>query len=217
MYFQGNHVNRLFLLLVILFFCILNASCVPFGGRHTVITSPILTEHIVHYENYPANVKRVIFNASLLSRKKLGYRFGSATPRNGAMDCSGTIYYILRNIRYVDVPRDSYSMYKWLLRAGTIHHVTTHRFNSSQFNALKPGDLLFWTGTYKTHRKPPITHVMLYLGKDENNKPLMFGSSDGGIYKHKEMWGVSVFEFILPRSQDKIHFAAYGCIPSFTC
>jgi cell wall-associated NlpC family hydrolase len=134
------------------------------------------------------------------------------------MDCSGVFYYLLKRMnphRYV--PRDAYEQYMWLLHAGKIHHVTDENFHSYQFNALKPGDLLFWTGTYRTNRRPPITHVMMYLGKDKHNQPLMFGSSDGGIYKGKEMWGVSVFDFTLPLPRDHARFVAYGCIPHFTC
>ena len=115
------------------------------------------------------------------------------------------------------IPRDSYGMYIWLARAGTIHHVTSHTFRSKQFDALKPGDLLFWINTYRTHHKPPITHVILYLGKDKEGQRLMFGSSDGGIYKGHEMWGVSVFNFTLPPRRYRARFVAYGCIPSYTC
>jgi hypothetical protein len=210
---------RVFCLLMIVFISLLNAGCASFGfnGVHRAVTRPVPISQLSHYETDPPNVKNVISHAMLLSEEHLTYKFGSANPKNGGMDCSGVIYYLLRDIKHTHVPRDSYHMYLWLSEAGTIHHVTYDNFRSKQFNALKPGDLLFWTGTFRTHRKPPITHVMLYLGRDKHNVPLMFGSSDGGIYKGREMWGVSVFQFILPLRGDRARFVAYGCIPSFTC
>ena len=70
----------------------------------------------------------------------------------------------------------------------------TDKFNFD-FSKLKPGDLLFWSGTYRVKRTPPITHVMLYLGKTKNNELLMFGASNGRTYRGKRMNGVSVFDF----------------------
>lgn len=217
--FRFSHFFRIFCLLIILSFSFLNAGCCFLGakGIHRAVTRPIPVSHLAHYDNYPPNVKNVISHAMVLSKEHLTYMFGSADPKNGGLDCSGAIYDLLRGIRHTHVPRDSYDMYIWLLKAGKIHHVTYDHFRSKQFRDLKPGDLLFWTGTFRTRRKPPITHVMMYLGKDKNNVPLMFGSSDGGIYKGREMWGVSVFQFILPLPRDRARFVAYGCIPSFTC
>lgn len=210
---------RFILSIMILCFIFLSSSCSQFGFRrfHRAVTQPVPISELSNDEHYPHNVKRVIAGAYVLSTKHLNYRFGSADPRHGGMDCSGAIYYLLRQIHYKKLPRSSYDMYIWLLRAGKIHHVTTNTFHSYQFNALKPGDLLFWTGTYRTRRRPPITHVMLYLGKDHNDMPLMFGSSDGGIFRGREMWGVSVFDFILPDDRGRERFVGYGCIPSFTC
>ena len=205
--------------LIVIFIALISTGCCFNGlyGNHPVVTQPVPVSDLSRYSEYPANVKQVIGGALKLSKKHLSYKFGSANPRNHGMDCSGTIYYLLKNIRNTYVPRDSYDMYIWLLKAGKIHHVTTHHFHSSQFDALRPGDLLFWTGTYRTHRKPPITHVMLYLGKNKQGVPLMFGANNGGIYKRRRMYGVSVFNFIMPGRWERRRFVAYGCIPSFTC
>lgn len=218
-YFRENEMQnfkRLICLLTILFFSFLGTSCAQFF--HPTVTRPIPVNNLAHYSAYPNKTKKIILRASYLSDQHLGYRFGSANPHNGAMDCSGVIYYILKNLNYhVFVPRDSYEMYFWLMHHHAIHYVTDENFYSPQFNALKPGDLLFWTGTFRTNRKPPITHVMLYLGKNKNGQRLMFGSSDGGLYRGEEIYGVSVFDFILPGKYDHERFVAYGCIPHFTC
>ena len=43
---------------------------------------------------------------------------------------------------------------------------------------LQPGDLLFWEHTYKPQRKPPVTHVMVYLGRGERGELLMAGAQN---------------------------------------
>src|SRR3990167_1761640 len=136
----------MFRIVALIFLCIsfFITSCTTV---HTPITQPVPIANLAHYKNYQPNVKKVIAKASVLSKENLTYKFGSANPDTGGMDCSGVIYYILKSLASTYIPRDSYSMYMWLLRHGKIHHVTTHNLHSNQFNALKPGDLLFWTGT----------------------------------------------------------------------
>lgn len=165
---------------------------------------------------YSAHRKRLISQALLLSKKRLDYRFGYDNPRDGGMDCSGTIQYLLNRTAHVHAPRDASEMYLWVAREGRIHHVNTYYLHSSQFNRLRPGDLLFWTGTYYTRHKPPITHVMLYLGKNREGVPLMFGAGEG-IYQNRIVRGIGVFDFTLPNRHDRAKFVAYGCIPSYTC
>jgi Cell wall-associated hydrolases (invasion-associated proteins) len=51
---------------------------------------------------------------------------------------------------------------------------------------LQPGDLLFWEHTYKPRRKPPVTHVMVYLGRGARGELLMVGSQSSrgvGVYQ----------------------------------
>ena len=80
---------------------------------------------------------------------------------------------------------------------------------------LAAGDLLFWTNTVgKTDRDPPITHVMMYLGKKTNDgHPVMFGSSDGRTYNSISRWGVSVFDFQIPRETSPARFIGYAHLP----
>lgn len=212
-------MSRKFTFVVVFLFTLFAASCSRYPrGIHSPITRPVPVERLAKYNHYSPKVKKVISKAMVLSRDDLTYIFGSDTLNRGGMDCSGVIYYLLKSMRPNQIiPRDSYDMYMWLLHAHVMHHVTSNQFSSPQFSHLKPGDLLFWSGTYRTDRKPPITHVMMYLGKDKHGTPLMFGSSDGGIYKGMEMWGVSVFDFTLPSDHYRKRFVGYGCIPSFTC
>ena len=132
-------MRRFIFLIAIIFFSFLAASC-----SRMVVTRPIPAGELAQTEHYRPNVNRVIWKATQLSKEHLGYRFGSDNPRNGAMDCSGVIYYLFKCLHpRAYVPRDSYEMYFWLLHAGVLHHVNDENFNSYQFNDLKPGDLLF--------------------------------------------------------------------------
>jgi len=163
---------------------------------------------------------RQILDAGLaLTKENLGYTYGSADPNNGGMDCSGFVYYVLQQNGFPDVPRDSSQQYVWVRKAGDFKAVVGRNENSFELDDLKPGDLLFWRGTYNIDRDPPITHTMIYLGREKRtNKRVMVGSSDGRTYDGKQRWGVSVFDFKMPppKSGDaKIGpvFVGYGRIP----
>jgi cell wall-associated NlpC family hydrolase len=164
---------------------------------------------------------RQILDAGLaLTKENLGYTYGSADPANGGMDCSGFIYYLLTENGFKDVPRDSSQQYVWVSKAGNFNAVLSRHEDSFEFDALKPGDLLFWSGTYNIDRDPPVTHTMIYLGREKRTKKrVMIGSSDGRTYDGKQRFGVSVFDFKMPpppNSGDaKISpvFVGYGRIP----
>jgi len=182
------------------------------------VTAPIPVTELIDYSTYSENVKNLISIATSLSEKKLTYLYGSSDPKNNGMDCSGTIYYLLKTAHVEDVPRSAEEMFSWAKEKGKLYPVTEQEFNSVQFSHLKPGDLLFWTGTYAaTPSESGVTHVMIYLGKNKNKQPLMFGSSDGRTYQGKKMWGVSVFDFQLPNDNSKAKFVGYSCIPKLTC
>ena len=168
------------------------------------------------FDKNPAPVKTLIKNALALSDKHLVYRYNSADPRTGGLDCSGTIYYLMNKLNVHDVPRQANDIYSWAWKNGRLYAVNSKQLNSFEFDKLKPGDLLFWTGTYKVHREPPITHVMIYLGKNRHGQPLMFGASDG-TFKNKKTWGVTVFDFRMPALTSKSRFVGYSCIPELTC
>ena len=177
-------------------------------------------DQISGYETYPAKVRQILDAGLALTRDNLGYTYGSADPANGGMDCSGFIYYVLKQNGFPDVPRDSSQQYVWVRKAGNFYAVLSRKEDSFEFDDLKPGDLLFWRGTYNIDRDPPITHTMIYLGREKRtNKRVMIGSSDGRTYDGKQRWGVSVFDFKMPpppKSGDaKISpvFVGYGRIP----
>ena len=74
--------------------------------------------------------------------------------------------------------------------------------------------------TYRIDRDPPVTHTMIYLGvQKKRGQHVMWGSSDGRTYDGKPRWGVSVFDFKMPRvdknnaEPSKADFLGYARIP----
>jgi cell wall-associated NlpC family hydrolase len=178
------------------------------------------SDAIQGYDNYPPKVRQIVDAGLALTKQNLTYTYGSADPANGGMDCSGFVYYVLKENGFSDVPRDSSGQYVWVRKAKNLYAVLSRKEDSFEFDDLKPGDLLFWRGTYNIDRDPPITHTMIYLGREKRtNKRVMVGSSDGRTYDGKQRWGVSVFDFKMPappKSGDaKISpvFVGYGRIP----
>jgi cell wall-associated NlpC family hydrolase len=175
---------------------------------------------LVEFAGQSPRIQELITAALALTKLNLTYQYGSAEPASGGMDCSGTIYYLLREHGFKDVPRDSSGQYVWVRKAGGFRAVVGKTAESFEFNELQPGDLLFWSGTYEVSRDFPITHVMLYLGTEKRTKKrVMFGASDGRTYDGVQRWGVSVFDFKMPKNdaanpeKAKVDLVGYGRIP----
>ena len=195
----------------------------PASGKKGWPNVSLSPDQIQGYENYPTKVKQILDAGLALTKQNLGYSYGSADPKNNGMDCSGFIYYVLQQNGFPDVPRDSSGQYIWVRKGENFNAVISRKEDSFELDALKPGDLLFWRGTYNIDRDPPITHTMIYLGREKRtNKRVMVGSSDGRTYDGKQRWGVSVFDFKMPpppKSGDaKISpvFVGYGRIPGLS-
>jgi peptidoglycan DL-endopeptidase CwlO len=152
-----------------------------------------------------------------LTERKLGYQYGSADPDQGGMDCSGTIYFLLQQQGITDVPRSASQQYVWVRKANTFHPVVSNSQDSFELDTLRPGDLLFWTGTYIVNIDPPVTHTMIYLGEAQSDGlRLMVGASDGRTYRGEQKFGVSVFDFTIPKPTAKnpaSRFIGYAKIP----
>src|SRR5438270_6470774 len=187
------------------------------------LNATISPNEIKEYDDNPPKVRQIIEYGLELTKQNLNYTYGSAEPATGGMDCSGFVYYVLQQNGFSDVPRDSSQQYVWLRKAGNFNAVLSRHEDSFELDALKPGDLLFWSGTYNIDRDPPITHTMIYLGCEKRTKKrVMVGSSDGRTYDGKQRWGVSVFDFKLPPPPNSGDaklapvFVGYGRIPGLT-
>ncbi len=169
-----------------------------------VLVTPLDTAALRDFDGNPAIVRKLLADCLALTQQNLGYKFGSSDPSSGGMDCSGAIFHVLREIGLDSVPRTASDQYVWARKADNFEAVVSRKKDSFELDDLKPGDLLFWTGTYATDRDPPVTHTMIYLGKlKSDGRDVMFGASDGRTYDGKKMWGVSVFDFHLPKAKAK--------------
>ncbi|MEM1442460.1 MAG: NlpC/P60 family protein [Verrucomicrobiota bacterium] len=178
----------------------------------------ISSEDLVDFETQPAPIQQLIQNALSLTEKELTYQFGSNSPENAGMDCSGSVQFVLKSIGMEKPPRTSFGFYEWAEESGNLTATEgIHTTEDPIFETLKPGDLLFWTGTYSTtERDPPISHVMIFLGRlKEDGKGVVFGASDGRRFRGKRITGVSVFDWKVPSAESTSKFVAFGPIPGF--
>lgn len=193
-------------------------EAVPAGKPSAAATVSIAPEELVEFHAQPAGVRKLIEFSLGLARQNLTYSYGSADPAKGGMDCSGFIYYALRQYGLTQVPRDSSGQYVWIRHTRGFRAVIGRKPDSFELDELLPGDLLFWIGTYATENDPPISHVMIYLGTEKaSGSKVMVGSSDGRTYRGQKRNGVSVFDFTMPRTpangDPRPTFVGYGRIP----
>jgi cell wall-associated NlpC family hydrolase len=175
---------------------------------------------ILDTANYPPEVRKIIELSLDLAGKNLSYKYASADPANGGMDCSGFIYYALTKSGINNVPRDAHDQYVWVRKAGNFQAVLAQRDDTFELDSLRPGDLLFWANNFGVSRDPEITQTMIYVGRDKaTNQRLMIGASERGTFKGERKSGVGAFDFKLGSSEPKADeeatsvFVGYGRVP----
>lgn len=107
------------------------------------------------------------------------YVWGGSSPST-SFDCSGFVSYVLTNSGLYDTGR---------LGAQGLYNIST------RVSTPRPGDLVFFTGTYDT---PGVSHVGFYVGEDENGNPMFLHCGDPIQYAK------------LNTSYWQSHFYAYG-------
>lgn len=184
----------------------------PAKTRPKAVVTALRPGDLVEFDRQPERIRQIISAALAMTEMDLYYAYGSNNPKNGGMDCSGTIQYLLRSQGFRDAPRQADLIFSWSKEKGTLIPANVHRIDAPELKGLRPGDLLFWSGTYSINRS--ISHVMMYLGTEKaTHLPVMFGASSGRTYHGESRHGVSVFDFKLPRPEEKARFEGYGPIP----
>jgi hypothetical protein len=157
--------------------------------------------------------------------QSLGLRYNASTQLPGetqplAMDCSNTARFLVGKTRGISLPRTASDQYIFVKRHGRLKRAGGLLGGTPDTSwwtqRLQPGDLLFWEHTYKPKRKPPVTHVMVYLGADENGTPLMAGAQNSrgvNIYKLQPRVAYGGHGGFLGLFKKKGKLVAYGRLP----
>lgn len=182
------------------------------GVRPGVITKDALAE----YGTLTGVRKKIVDEALALAARDqwFKYQFGGESPEEGGFDCSGSVHFILRRAG-LEPPRTSAGQFTWVKDGGALTSIpkSTDSLEAEPFDDLKPGDLLFWSGTYQPSdgRAVPVSHVQIYLGREKKDgKAVMIGASDGRSYRGQKRNGYGVFDFKLPSAGSKASFLGYG-------
>lgn len=150
----------------------------------------------------PDQHQSLVATARWLAREGVGYGESWIFPgedRPWVMDCSNTTRYLYRRALGIDLPRTASDQYYTLWKQGKITPAPVRRDGSVDATALvgqlRSGDLLFWEWTYNIKRTPPVSHVMIYLGRTADGVPKMAGSSTRGRGETIQRGGVDVYTF----------------------
>lgn len=101
------------------------------------------------------------------------------------MDCSNTVRWLYHEATGIKLPRTASAQYEYFRELGRLQR--TRPDSQRLMRDLRRGDLLFWQHTNRPERNPPITHVMLYLGRDAHGRMWMTGAQGTR--------GVAIYEF----------------------
>lgn len=145
------------------------------------------------------------------------YLFGGNGPENGGFDCSGAMYYILKKAGLTP-PRTSSDQFLWIKESGKLHLVANDAKDTEDksFADLKPGDLVFWSGTYNPTdgRLTKVTHVGMFLGfEKKDGRPVMINATNGRSYRGKKGNGFGVYDFRVPSAKSSSRMIGYGTPP----
>lgn len=174
---------------------------------------------LADFDTLPADRRKLIENALQVAKDSpwLPYKYGGSSPAEGGFDCSGAMCFVM-NKAGLKPPRTSANQYEWLKESNRLHEVPTdvRTLDHSSLSALRPGDLLFWSGTYAPTdgRTVDITHVAMYLGKEKKGgRHVMINATDGRSYRGRQANGYGVYDFNLPKDGGKSKFVGFGTPP----
>ncbi len=186
-------------------------------------SSPVISiAEISDASGYSPDVKKIVDVGLDLTTRNLTYKYASADPAKGGMDCSGFIHYVFTESGMQNVPRDAREQYAWVRKAGNFQAVLGHSDDTFELDGLKPGDLLFWANTSRASREPEITQIMIYVGRDKStNQRMMIGAGENGTFNGEKKSGVGVFDFKLPSAEQADEeatsvFVGYGRFPDLS-
>src|SRR3989440_9244072 len=72
------------------------ATATPEKGKRGAPNATLSPEAITGFENYPPKVQQLLNSALELTTRNLDYKYGSADPDNGGVDCSRFVYFVVK-------------------------------------------------------------------------------------------------------------------------
>lgn len=124
------------------------------------------------------------------------------SKENIRMDCSGTVQYIYKTLFGIQLPRSSYEQYLHVKNLGNFRpppKTEEGKIDSIALRKqLRTGDLLFWTNTHTDipkDRNPPISHVMIYIGRNPEGIMKAGGANTFGRGERVLRGGVDIYTF----------------------
>ncbi len=196
------------------------AASILFSQAALGVTPALLeTSDLKDFETLEEPRKKLIETAILAAKEVTGmpYLFAGNGAKDGGFDCSGAMYHVLRKVG-LNPPRISYEQFLWVQKDSILHLVSIEAkdLTHASFAKLKPGDLVFWSGTYAPtdNRLTNITHVGMFMGYEKKDgHPVMINASDGRSYRGKKQSGFGVNDFRLPREGGTSVMVGYGTPP----
>lgn len=167
----------------------------------------------------PQQHQKLVETSRWLGAKKLGYACRWIPPgemQPWVMDCSNTARFIYQAALHKTLPRTASDQFYELAQQGRITLAPTRIDGSVDtvklIKMMRSGDLLFWEWTYNIERRPPITHVMIYLGTTGNGRPKMAGSASRAMGEASDGGGPDVYNFDPNESMGGVRNAFGGYI-----
>lgn len=197
--------------------CLLGAAIPPCLQAQSGLPPPPYQEP-QRFGYRPSNVERLnalITDCNVLSRKGLTYLFGSMDPARGGLDCSGTMQWLLRRNGAPNVPRTASDQYVWLQSMGQLQTCGPDTDARWIEQNVRPGDLLFWRGTYATGRVPDVSHVMIYVGRHPGKGTLIMFGSSSRTGRGLNGSAVDFYEWN-PGKKSRSQFLGFGHVPGLS-
>lgn len=179
----------------------------------------IETSDLCGFDELPESRRELIEAALETGGEVAGmpYLYGGNGAQSGGFDCSGAIYHVLRKVG-LKPPRTSSDQYLWVRDHSRLHPVSVEAEDTEHesLSKLKPGDLVFWSGTYEPTdgRLTKVTHVAMFLGREKKDgRAVMINATNGRSYRGTKLDGYGVCDFRVPKKGGKSRMVGYGAPP----
>lgn len=167
-----------------------------------IVLSFVLFPFMIRGEGVSKSQKQELIRfARDMGSKKIKYAETWQPPdqkETWVMDCSNTVRYIYNRFFGKKLPRIALDQYNLAVKTGKFFPAYSEGSEidtEELIRNLRTGDVLFWENTYNVNRNPPVSHVMVYLGKNKSNRMKMFGAGSRGTGEQTTDGGLDVYVF----------------------